>query len=175
MSEEPEKKSNHGFLKFIGAIALAVMLILCTIMVVNCVNDTNRYNPGSSSSNSSSSGNSDNSGNSGNSGNSNNSTPQLFSRNAKNNDIYVEFLDDISLSMKYRIKPNVDIKNLQLTFSYSDKSGTIIATKVKNVGNVSEGVQFDISISLSEFSFSEIWNITRQSVAVTSGTVSYLR
>lgn len=165
MAEENKNKKSHGFLTFIIVILILGGTIFGIIKFVSCINSettsqshttSSSYNPGSGS------------------GSSNNSTPQLFSRSANNGDISIQYSENITtLSDEFKIKPNTDIKNLSLTFSFYDKDLNLIKSITKNVGNVTEGLEFTVSISITEFSFTDFFKLSRVSTSVTGGTVSY--
>ena len=163
MSEQNNNKKSHGFLTFIIVIIILGVAIFGLIKFISCINS----NSNSSHSHTSSSSSGSNYGSS-------NSTPQLFSRSANNGDISVQYSENIStLSDEFKIKPNVDIKNLSLTFDFYDKNLNLIKTISRSVGNVTEGLEFTVTISITEFSFTEIFKISRVSTSVTGGTVSY--
>ncbi len=97
----------------------------------------------------------------------------LLERSATNNDIRVETNNDFSFSIRSTVTPNVDIHNLDLTFSFLDANNTVLDTKVRNIGNVSADVDYTVEFSLTEFSLTELFYIRKYSVTVTGGTVSY--
>ena len=94
-------------------------------------------------------------------------------RSATNNDINIDLSEEISLSVNYKILPNVNINDLEITFKYYDNNNNILSTKVKKVGNVTKGNQVTVTISLSEFSFTDIFKINYTSAEVTGGTVPF--
>ncbi len=100
---------------------------------------------------------------------------KLISREATNNDINLDTSEEISFSINYKMIPYVDIDNLEITFKFYSKDNELLATKVKDVGNVIEGNQYTISISLSEFSFLDLFKINYARYSVTQGTVTYLQ
>lgn len=97
----------------------------------------------------------------------------LLSRDAKNSDIDFNLSNEFSLNIEYKITPRVDINNLEITFKYYDKNNNLLTTKIKNVGNVEEGIEYSITVSLTEFSFLDIFKLHSVSARVTGGTVSY--
>ena len=97
------------------------------------------------------------------------------SRSANDSDIRIDTSDDISLTVQYILTPKVDIEDLEITFSFMDAEGNVLTRKVKQVGNVQENYDYTISISLSEFSLSEIFTIRLVDYNVTGGTVSYVQ
>lgn len=143
MSTEERQPKKHTFLIIVGVLAIIAACIFGTIKFVSCL-----QNP-------------DNNDNS------------LLNRVATNNDIYIDLSEEVSLSMNYKVTPKVDISNLQLTFDFYDNNNNIISTKIKSVGNVSKDVTTSVTITLSEFSFVEIFKIVKVSAKVTGGTVSY--
>ena len=106
-------------------------------------------------------------------GSSHTSTPQLFTRSAKNSDVMLDNSDEISLNTKCIVKPYKDISDLEITFKFFDKNSNLLTTKIKYVGNVIKDTQYTVTVSLSEFSFTEILKIRQYQVLVTGGTVSY--
>lgn len=100
---------------------------------------------------------------------------KLISREATINDINIDTSEDISFSINYKMIPYEDIDNLELTFKFYSKSNELLATKIKNVGNVIEGNQYTVSISLTEFSFLDLFKINYARCSVTGGTVTYLQ
>ena len=102
------------------------------------------------------------------------SKSNLISRPANNNDIYVNTSEEISFNIEYTIIPNVDINGLELTFNYYDKDYNLIATKIEDLNNVKKGISYPISVSLFEFTLSDLFKIEQVSIKVTNGTVSYL-
>jgi RNA polymerase subunit RPABC4/transcription elongation factor Spt4 len=102
-----------------------------------------------------------------------NTDKTLTSRSATNNDISFSIDNSMSLSINTLITPNVDIKNLTLTYNFLDKAKNILSTKNKIIGNVSKGTIYTVSFSITEFSFNNISNIDSVSCTVSGGTVSY--
>ena len=150
ISAEPEKKSNFG-------TGLAIFLLIIILAVAgffifkSCASQNQSGNPSSNKSD----------------------TPALLHRNARLSDLNIEQSNEISLSNNYIITPNVDIAGLEITFRFCDENGETISNKVKVVGNVSEGVEYKVSISLSEFTLSEIFKIQTVYYTVSGGSVSY--
>lgn len=99
---------------------------------------------------------------------------KILSRSATNNDIYFNLSEEFSFSINYKIKPKVDITNLQITFTYYDKNNKPLTTKINTVGNVKKNIEYTVTVSLSEFSFLDIFKINSVSAKVTGGTVSYI-
>lgn len=82
--------------------------------------------------------------------------------------------NDFSLSINYKITPKKDITNLEITFKYLNSNKKVLTTKIKQIGNVKEGTQYTVNVSLSEFSLTEIFNINYVEAEVTRGTVSLI-
>ena len=148
------KKKGHPFLMFILIVLAAIGVFA---IVFACTNNSNSV--GSSGESSSGSGGS--------------KTPQLFTRDARNSDITIDLKNDFSLSMNYTFVANVDIKGLELTFTFTDSNHKTLTTVKKSIGNVVKGNQYEVTVSLTEFSLWDIFKISYSSCAVTGGTVSY--
>ncbi len=95
----------------------------------------------------------------------------LLTRKATNADIYIDLSQEISFSINYKVKPNVDIDNLEIEFNYFDSNGTFLAYKTKNVGNVTKGQEITVSVSLTEFSLTDLFKIYSTQAKVIGGTV----
>lgn len=104
----------------------------------------------------------------------NNTETSLTTRAATINDISMDLNNDFSLSINYKITPKKDITNLEITFKYLDSNKKVLTTKIKQIGNVKEGTQYTVNVSLSEFSLTEIFNINYVEAEVTRGTVSLI-
>lgn len=137
-----------------GCLASTIMLIIVIILFACLIAGANDCQFESS----------DNSYNSNNSNNDGEYT--LLSRSATSNDIYMHVNYDFTIS----ITPNVDIKNLDITFTFYDESDTLITTQEKTFGNVNANVTYDVNTSLS---LVELFQSSKVSAKVTGGTVSY--
>ncbi len=102
-----------------------------------------------------------------------NSENTILTRDATNNDIDFDLSNEFSLNIEYAITPRVDINNLEITFKYYDKNNNLLTTKIKNIGNVKEDIEYSVIVSLTEFSFLDIFKLHSVSARVTGGTVSY--
>lgn len=95
----------------------------------------------------------------------------ILTRKATNEDIYIDLSQEISFSIKYNVTPKVDINDLEIEFAYFDRNGTFLAFKTKNVGNVTKGQDISVSVSLTEFSLTDLFKIYKTQAKVTGGTV----
>lgn len=107
----------------------------------------------------------------------NNSQPSLLSRKATLNDITVSG-DDLDLSSfgeKLTFTPKKDIDGLKLKFIFQKSNGTQLQTIEKSVGNVKEGRQYSVTISITELKWDVIKNAfdLQCKYTVSAGTVSY--
>lgn len=103
------------------------------------------------------------------------SSSQPFSRSATISDITIEEQYEFPININLKIRPNCDIKNLQLTIKYYDENNRLLKTQTKTVGNVIEGGEYNVQLLLTDFSFSEIWDISYTRTSVSGGTVSYFQ
>ena len=119
----------------------------------------------------------DNSKNSNNSNkNQNYDEPQLFTRDARNSDIEIQYETNLSaLAIDIVIMPNVDIEKLELKIQHYDKNGNMLLTQYKEIGNVKEGVQVKTQIKLTDFSLTDFFKVETTSITVNDGTVSYFQ
>lgn len=97
---------------------------------------------------------------------------KILTRQATINDINIDTSQEISFNINYVMIPYVDIDDLELQFKYYDNDKNLITTKTKSVGNVKEGNQYTVSVSLTEFNFFDLFKINYTSVSVINGTVS---
>lgn len=145
-------KRNHGFLTFLGVVFLILLIIGGVIFIAKCT--IKQANDGEFNSD---------------------GNPVSLNRAATVNDFTLT--ESISatisnLKESYKLVPNEDIKNLEITFKYYDSNNNIIATKIKNIGNVTKSSEYTISV---EHSLSEFFSISKYSYYVSGGTVSYFR
>lgn len=144
-------KNTHSILKFIVSAAI----ILAIIFGVSIFIDRQTQNHGDTPTNT-------------------DGQQTLTSRSARASDIEIMQNEDIfSLSAIYKVTPNVDINDLQVTIYFLDSSNNTVTTKVKIIGNVSANVEYSFSFKLSDFSVTEIFKIEYWRYEVTGGTVSY--
>ena len=142
----PEGKKRHGWIKVVLVLAAIAFIFLWVIPTFTGKNNHSN----------------------------NLTTPQLFSRAATSKDIIVNLREDIALSANYEITPNVDIEDLQLTFKFYNDDNRLLDTIVKNVGNVSEGTVYTVSISFDELGgIFAVLDISYSRTSVSGGTVSY--
>lgn len=100
------------------------------------------------------------------------STPELLTRSAKDSDISITCEESI-LNYQYKFTPQVDIADLEITFTYFDKDYNQLCSIVKMIGNVNEGIEYSVTISSSEFSFTDYFSVKYHRSTVTGGDVSY--
>lgn len=144
---EPQTKSGMPWLSALIVLIIIALAIFGMVKFVEC-----QQNPNNSDGNLS-----------------------LKSRSANDSDIRIDTSDDLSLTVQYIVTPKVDIENLEVTFSFMDSEGNILTRKVKQIGNVQEDYDYTVSISLTEFSLSEIFTIRLVDYNVTGGTVLYIQ
>lgn len=106
-----------------------------------------------------------------------NSKPSLLSRSATLNDITISG-DDLDLSSfgeKLTFTPKKDISGLKLKFVFQKSNGTQLQTIEKSIGNVKEGRQYSVTISITELKWDVIKNAfdLQCKYTVSAGTVSY--
>lgn len=99
----------------------------------------------------------------------------LFTRAATNNDIHADLSEKISFNIEYKITPYTDIENLQVTLKFYNNNKELMTTKIKNIGDVKRNVQYSVPVSLTEFSFFDLFKITYTTIDVTKGNVSYFQ
>lgn len=150
MSDNENKKSGGGFLKFLGVIFLIVLIIGGTVFIGKCAykkyGDSNANTDGN---------------------------PILLTRAAAYNDISVEQTVKATILFgkdTYVIVPNVDIKNLRVMLEFYDSSQSLIYTDTHTLGDVVKSQSYTITVS---HSYSAINRISKYSYKVTGGSVSY--
>lgn len=149
MKDEPQPQRG-SFLKFLGGLFLFIIIVGSIVFIAKCA--VNKASDGEINTD---------------------GNPVLLNRAATLNDITLtESVEATITNLKesYILIPNVDIKNLELTFKYYDSSNNLLSTKTKNIGTVSKGSQYTVSI---EHTFTELLTISSVSYSVSGGTVSY--
>ena len=148
-----EEKRGHGCLITVLIFIIIIAIIAVAISVaVNSANEDKKGNNGGN--------------------NSSNDKPQIFERDANNGDISFDYEYSFPISINIIIVAKVDIKNLSISLLFADENKQTIKTMNKPVGNLDEGERQEITISLTDFSLSEIFKINYTSYRVTGGTVS---
>lgn len=145
-----QKENTGGFLKFLGIIFLIIIIVGSVVFVAKCA--LNKASDGEFNTD---------------------GNPVLLNRAATLNDFTLtESVEATITNLKesYILVPNVDIKDLEITFKYYDSSRNHITTKTKTIGNVTKSSEYTVSI---EHSLSEIFKISTVSYNVTGGTVAY--
>ena len=144
------EKKGGGFLKFLGIFFLIILIIGGAVFAVKCA-----INKASDD------------------GINTDGNPVLLNRAATTYDFTLEQdVEATILNLKdsYILIPNVDIKNLKITFKYYDGSNKLISTVSKDVGDVTKSSRYTVSV---EHSLSEIFKINAYTYTVSGGTVSY--
>lgn len=98
----------------------------------------------------------------------------IFERNARNSDISVTLLSELSLDSNFEIKALNDIDNLEITFTFSDSDHDTLASITKDVGDVKSGNDYRVVVSLSDIGFITALSVRYYSWSVSGGTVSYI-
>ena len=146
------KKKNHSCLITIGVVILFALIFFGIIFLLNYTQDNDNNNGASG-------------------------THRPLSRNATLNDITVtgDDLDLASFGEKLTFTPKKDIDGLKLKFIFQKSNGTQLQTIEKSLGNVKEGQQYSITISLFELSWDVIKNTAdlQCKYTVSAGTISY--
>ena len=100
--------------------------------------------------------------------------PQIFTRNARNNDVTITAETNYSnLGVDIIILPKVDIEDLKIKLVHLDKNGKELLTQYKTIGNVKEGVQVKTQVQLLDFSITDMFKVYNTKIEVIEGTVSY--
>ena len=146
-SEQTPPPKNHSLLKFIITIAIVAAFIFIAIKIIENINNPSHTD-----------------------GNKN-----PLSRSAQKSDITITQSTNFSLSDTYKLTPNCDISNLQITMQFYNSSHNLVTSKIKTIGNVQQNTEYSFSFSLTEYSFSEILEIKYWNYSVTGGTVSYFK
>ena len=149
--EKPQSNDSMGcFFKLLAFTLISCIVIFLLIAVADCAasQSCSSKSPKSSS-----------------------YTPKLFSRNAKNSDVQMEFSHPSLTSVCVTIRPYQDIDNLKITIKYFDSQGNTITSEQKTIGNVKEGVEYNTYLNILEFPAST----DEYSVGVSGGTVSYFQ
>lgn len=107
----------------------------------------------------------------------NESETKFMTRKASISDITIneDKLDLASLGEKLTFTPKKDIEDLKLKFVFQKASGANLQTIEKTFGNVKEGQQYSVTISLVELNWDVIKNAfdVQCKYTVSSGTISY--
>ncbi len=144
-AQPQEKKSRHGFFKFIIAVLIICICLLGVVKAVDCAENPDN----------------------------NDGITKPLSRSARLSDIKLENNVEatiMNLKDSYFLVPYHDIDDLQITFTYADDSGNILSRVTKDVGTVIKNSSYTITV---EHTLSEMLAIRKYTYSVTGGTVSY--
>lgn len=98
----------------------------------------------------------------------------LLSRLATNSDIMLETKEDISFGFSFTVTPSVDIKGLEITFTFMNSSNSVLNSVVKTVGTVVKGREYSVSVSFDDLGgWLTALSVAKYTYSVTAGTVSY--
>lgn len=103
----------------------------------------------------------------------NTDTPTLTTRKATINDISITSNENNIISIEMTITPKYDIDNLEITVNYYSSSNNLLKTISKNIGDVKKDGKYTEQVYITDFSFSQIMELSYCKYKVTGGTVSY--
>ena len=95
-------------------------------------------------------------------------------RAATTGDVTINCSESGLLAIKVVVVPKHDIKNLEITVSCYDKNKNLVKEIPVQFGNVKKSNQYQQDVSISNFSLSEMFNISYYRCTVTDGTVPLL-
>ena len=154
-------KSNKPSLPgcIIWIIVTSIIISIITVVIAGITNDNKRNEQTNNSTN-----------------DYENNEPQLFTRNANNNDIQIKYETNYSaLAVDIIILPNTNIENLEIKIVHCDKNNNVLLTQYKTIGNVTKGIQVKTQMKLLDFSLSDMFKVNSTSITVSNGTVSYFK
>ncbi len=123
---QSDTKSSHSFLSFLGAIVLLFLLVCGLVFVAKC--SIKKMSDGEYNSD---------------------GNPILFSRAAAKKDFTLT--ENYTSNQSFKLIPNVDIKDLEITFKYYDSDRKVISTKAKYIGNVTKSMEYTVKMDFYFF------------------------
>ena len=103
----------------------------------------------------------------------NTDTPTLTTRKATTNDIIISSNDSNLISIEIVVTPKHDIDNLEITINYYNDSNNLLKTVTRNFGDVKKDGKYTQQVYITDFSMSQIFQLSYCKYSVTGGTVSY--
>lgn len=103
----------------------------------------------------------------------NNDTPTLTTRKATNSDINISSDESNLISIEIIVMPKHDIDNLEITVNYYSETNKLLKTVTKNLGDVKKDGKYTAQVYITDFSVSQIFQLSYCKYTVTGGTVSY--
>lgn len=103
----------------------------------------------------------------------NSSNPTLTTRKASINDINIQSNENNLISLELEITPKYDIDDLEITIDYYSSSKTLLKTITKYIGNVKENGKYTEQVYITDFSVSQVLELSYCKYRVTRGRVSY--
>lgn len=153
---EVKNKNNKNGGKFIIGIIICFLITLAIITIIDINKNPEDYIKDSKYEDS------------------NDDTPQLFTRDARINDVTITTETNYNnLGIDIIILPNVDIEGLEIKLIHYDKNGKELLTQYKTIGNVKEGLQVKTQVQLLDFSITDMFKVNNTKIEIIEGTVSY--
>lgn len=103
----------------------------------------------------------------------NNDTPTLTTRKATINDVNIQSDESNLVSIEMIIVPKHDIKDLEITVNYFSSSNKLLKTITENFGDVKKNGRYTKQVYITDFSVSQIFQLSYCEFKVTGGRVSY--
>lgn len=103
----------------------------------------------------------------------NNDTPTLITRKATINDINIQKDESNLVSIEMIIVPKRDIEDLEITVNYFSSSNKLLKTVTENFGDVKKNGRYTKQVYITDFSVSQIFQLSYCEYKVTGGRVSY--
>lgn len=101
----------------------------------------------------------------------NKSSPNLFERKATIKDISVSESYSFPVSVKLIITPSSDIEDLEIQINYLDSSGNVLQTQFEKIGDVENGKQYKITVSITDMSTSTALKLNSCVYTVSRGLI----
>ena len=103
----------------------------------------------------------------------NTDTPTFTTRKATTNDINISINDSNLISIEIIVTPKHDIDNLEITINYDSDSNKLLKSVTKDFGDVKKGAKYTQQVYITDFSMSQIFQLSYCRHSVTGGIVSY--
>jgi len=76
------------------------------------------------------------------------------------------------ISIEIIVTPKHDIDNLEITINYYSDSNKLLKTVTKDFGDVKKGEKYAQQVYITDFSMSQVFQLSYCKYSVTGGTVS---
>ena len=97
------------------------------------------------------------------------SKANIFKRKVARNDLTIDYTYNFPITNTLTITPHCDVEDLELQIDYYSKNNRLIETHIHPIGNVSKNQQYTTKINLTDFTDTELNELSQYTFTVRRG------